>query len=178
MGKVKKSTSEQRRGTGKNNNGNPDKIKGQGFHTNPERINRQGRPPKLLKHVLADLKAQGIEKVTSAEIVDLYQSLINCDEAKAQQIMNDKKAPFVLRKLVAMMSSDKFLDVFDRLIDRSFGKVSQKFEIVEAEAPEPANKPKSAEEILAAFDEKMKAIDMEFDAKENPPVNEGNESLL
>jgi hypothetical protein len=24
--------------------GNPDKIKGQGFHTNPERINKEGRP--------------------------------------------------------------------------------------------------------------------------------------
>lgn len=153
-------------------------LEGNTFRDKPERINRNGRPPKLLKHVLAQLKEKGIEKVTSAEIVDLYQNLINCDEAQIKAIMSDTKAPYVLRKLASMMNGDRFLEVFDRLVDRSFGKVSQKFEIVEAEAPEPDSKPKSAEDILAAFDEKMKAIDMEFDAKENPPVNEGNQSLL
>lgn len=41
--------------------GNPDKIKGQGFHTNPERINKSGRPKKLpeIDDLLAEVLGQG-----------------------------------------------------------------------------------------------------------------------
>lgn len=55
--------------------GNPDKIKGQGFHTNPERINKSGRPKKL--PALDDLLSNIPEKT--------YQAVINKLAEKAKK---------------------------------------------------------------------------------------------
>lgn len=51
---------------------NPENIRGQGFHTNPERINRKGRPKKLpnLDELLADvLGDEAKDGKTAAEVI-------------------------------------------------------------------------------------------------------------
>lgn len=50
---------------------NPENIKGQGFHTNPERINRKGRPKKLpgLDELLIDVLSEEKDGKTAAELL-------------------------------------------------------------------------------------------------------------
>lgn len=133
----------------------------QTFKTHPERINKAGRPPLLFRNIIEQLHTAGIEKVTHTQITDMYTTLLNCDESKLKTLLADKKTPMALRKMIQLMSTDKFLDVMDRMLDRSFGRSKQHIEISEAEAPEPDDKSPSQDELLKKVNERLAQIDSE-----------------
>ena len=72
---------------------NPDAIKGQGFHTNPERINRKGRPRKMT----IQLKEQGYKL---AEINDTLMVLLSMTSDELESVWKNKDST-VLEKAVA-----------------------------------------------------------------------------
>lgn len=155
MGKsTKKTTGPQRANKGYEN------IKGQGFHTNPERINRKGRP-KLLHHVNEALQQAGYEKATIGQITDNYSYLINCDEEKLKDIAADTTAPYILRKLATTLSTDKFLDVLELIMNRSYGRTKQFIEIRDADAPEPDAATPDQQKILEEVNARLADIDKE-----------------
>lgn len=80
--------------------GNPDKIKGQGFHTNPERINKNGRPKKL------------------PELDVLLAEVLGDDHAKAILIAIRKKAK----------AGD--VRAAELLLDRGYGKVKNPIDLI------------------------------------------------
>ena len=98
-------------------------LKGNTFRDKPERINKSGRPPKLVHHIVAELKAEGYEPVTEGQIIDAYQALMQLPEKKVKDIQGDKNKPFFLRLVAKWLQSDRGMEMLDRVMDRSFGKV-------------------------------------------------------
>ena len=89
--------------------------------------NPKGRPPKLLRHVLKELKEKGYEPVTKAQVREAYEMLINMTEDEIVAACFNKKLPMLLRIVGrAMLQKGKGFEVIERMIDRSHGKaVSQ-----------------------------------------------------
>jgi hypothetical protein len=105
--------------------GNPKAIEGQGFHTNPERINKEGRPRKYVSL----LKEQGYKL---SEINDSIQALMSMDEEELRAVsLND--AATVLEKTVAKAMlkslSNGSLFSLDTLLTRVYGKPKEQMDI-------------------------------------------------
>jgi hypothetical protein len=105
--------------------GNPKAIEGQGFHTNPERINREGRPRKYVSL----LKEQGYKL---SEINDSIQALMSMDEEELKSVSTNDKAT-VLEKTVAKAilksMSNGSLYSLDTLLTRVYGKPKEQMDI-------------------------------------------------
>lgn len=111
-------------GQKKNNN-----LDGQGFHTNPERINKDGRPPLLLSTINAELKQEGYEAVSSAQFIEAYTLLINLTEARIKAIIANIEYPMFLRIVGKAMLSAKGTDMIEKMLDRAYGKAPQKVQL-------------------------------------------------
>lgn len=109
---------------------NPENILGQGFHTNPERINRNGRPPKLVTHIIKELKAKGYKPLTASQIKDTYLLLQVLNKEDLTAIKDDEEAPMVQRiiaKRLLNTREDDF-ETVEKLIDRVMGKPKQSYD--------------------------------------------------
>jgi NADH dehydrogenase/NADH:ubiquinone oxidoreductase subunit G len=139
-------------------------IEGQGFHTHPERINKKGRPPKLIHHIVQELREQGYQPVTESQIVDAYQMLLQLDENGVKDILKDKKKPYFLRLVAKYMGSPRGMEMLDRIMDRSFGKVMMRqvidATVVQKPEPEVSDKTRAEllKEVMAQLDPSDKAI--------------------
>ena len=124
------------------NNGNPDKIKGQGFHTNPERINKKGRPRKLWKDIANDLRANGVVNITESEIVDTYSALLQATDDELKKILKAPSTPKMFKIVIKHIGGRRDIEMLDRILDRSFGRVMQRQQIDSTVtlAPEPGEK--------------------------------------
>jgi hypothetical protein len=91
-----KTTANQRKGQ--------DNIKGQGFHTNPERINKQGRPKKLpaLDLILAEVLGKESKGKSDAQRI--------IEAIKTRALRGDVRAA-------------------ESLLDRGYGKVKEVTEV-------------------------------------------------
>lgn len=97
---------------------NPQNIEGQGFHTNPERINKTGRPRKWT----TTLKEQGYKV---AEINDSIQVMISMTEGELEDIRSDESRPIMERIVSAALLKSlgtKSLFNIETLFTRVFGK--------------------------------------------------------
>lgn len=77
----------KQRGNNVKRRGNPDKIKGQGFHTNPERINRKGRPQKWYSNLVDT-------GYTRSQINDCISSMIAATPAELEKVRKNPGAKF------------------------------------------------------------------------------------
>lgn len=103
-------------------------IKGKGFDKNPDNINRDGRPRKLVSDVIKELDAQGIKPVTKQEIQDVYMRLINLEVPDLETKVKDSKQPALVRIVGKAILSVKGYEVVERMLDRSIGKPDAKIE--------------------------------------------------
>lgn len=105
--------------------GNPKAIEGQGFHTNPERINREGRPRKYVSL----LKEQGYKL---AEINDTIQSMMAMDLEELKQVWDNPKAT-ILEKTIANAMKKSLekgsLYSLETLLTRVYGKPKEQMDI-------------------------------------------------
>jgi hypothetical protein len=103
---------------------NPKSIEGQGFHTNPERINRNGRPRKYVSL----LKEQGYKL---SEINDTIQALMSMDENELKSVGANDEAT-VLEKTVAKAiiksMNNGSLYSMETLLSRVFGKPKEQID--------------------------------------------------
>lgn len=129
---AKKTTNQQRK-----RGGNPQNIAGQGFHTNPERINKKGRPPLLIDQVMKDLEAEGYEDPSPGALRKFYRMLTTLDNEKISELLADPKTPrYWLRLLSALGSnSQDTIRLADHLLDRGMGKALQTIETSVREQP-------------------------------------------
>jgi len=98
-------------------------LVGNTFRDKPERINKKGRPPKLIHHITEELKAKGYQPVTETQIVDAYQMLLQLPEIEVKAMKDDKTRPYFLRLVAGWMQSPRGMEMMDRIMDRSYGKV-------------------------------------------------------
>ena len=100
-----------------------------GFDKNPDNINRDGRPRKLVSDVIKELDAQGIKPVTKQEIQDVYMRLINLEVPDLETKVKDSKQPALVRIVGKAILSGKGYEVVERMLDRSIGKPDSKTDI-------------------------------------------------
>lgn len=105
--------------------GNPKAIEGQGFHTNPERINREGRPRKYVSL----LKESGYKL---AEINDTIQSMMAMDLDELKQVWDNPKAT-ILEKTIANAMKKSLekgsLYSLETLLTRVYGKPKEQVDM-------------------------------------------------
>ena len=78
---------------------NPENVKGQGFHTNPERINRKGRPKGSVVYVrdLAKMAAEELAKpgktkeTVAAEVIHMliHKKILEKEDMAAMKVLLD-----------------------------------------------------------------------------------------
>ena len=104
-------------------------IKGKGFDKNPQNINRNGRPRKLITDVIAELEKQGIKAATKPDIQDIYMRLINVEIPELEQIVKDSTQPVLVRIVGKSVLSGKGFDIIEKMLDRSIGKVPNSIDL-------------------------------------------------
>lgn len=87
--------------------------------------NPKGRPPKLLSHLNAELKAKGYERVSPGQVVEAYELLFNLDEAAIKKIVADVKQPFFLRKIAGAMGTSRGTEMIEKMLNRAHGNTKQ-----------------------------------------------------
>ena len=100
-----------------------------GFQKNPQNINRNGRPRKMIADVIAELEKQGIKAATKPDIQDIYMRLINIEIPELEQIVKDTAQPVLVRIVGKNILSGKGFDIIEKMLDRSIGKAEQKTDI-------------------------------------------------
>ena len=100
-----------------------------GFQKNPQNINRNGRPRKMIADVIAELEKQGIKAATKSDIQDIYMRLINIEIPELEQIVKDTTQPVLVRIVGKNILSGKGFDIIEKMLDRSIGKAEQKTDI-------------------------------------------------
>lgn len=104
---------------------NPENLKNKGFDKNPQNINRNGRPRKLVSHVNKELEKQGVTEATKTEIVSCYLRLINLDVPEIERIANTgDDFPAIYRIVANAIISDKGFEVIEKILDRGIGKAT------------------------------------------------------
>ena len=104
-------------------------IRGKGFDKNPQNINRNGRPRKLITDVIAQLEEQGIKPATKPDIQDIYMRLINVEIPELEQIVKDSTQPVLVRIVGKSVLSGKGFDIIEKMLDRSIGKVPNSIDL-------------------------------------------------
>ena len=100
-----------------------------GFQKNPQNINRNGRPRKMIADVIAELEKQGIKAATKPDIQDIYMRMINVEIPELEQIVKDTTQPVLVRIVGKNILSGKGFDIIEKMLDRSIGKAEQKTDI-------------------------------------------------
>ena len=100
-----------------------------GFQKNPQNINRNGRPRKMIADVIDELEKQGIKAATKPDIQDIYMRLINIEIPELEKIVKDAEQPVLVRIVGKNILSGKGFDIIEKMLDRSIGKAEQKTDI-------------------------------------------------
>lgn len=127
-----------------------------GFQTNPQNINRTGANRKTVSTVILELQKNGAEPVRPKQIVDLFESLLNCTEKELTEIVNDKDQPMLNRIVAKEMLNKKGFEIIEKMLNRIHGTPTQKIQTENitpeikliVENPEQANAINKLDEML------------------------------
>lgn len=95
----------------------------QSLKDHPERINKKGRPPKLLNEVNQDLRNKGYTPVSETQIIEAYELILQLDKNQIKALTEDKTKPYFLTLVARWMDSARGMEMLDRIMDRAFGRV-------------------------------------------------------
>ena len=87
--------------------------------------NPNGRPPRLLSTITAELKAKGYERATANQVADAFETLMNVPQDELAKMVKDEKAPMSLRIVGKAMLTAKGWEVLQAMLDRAHGKAKQ-----------------------------------------------------
>lgn len=91
--------------------------------------NPKGRPPKLLRHIIDELKEKGYEAVSPSQVTDGYQLLFNLPMKQIAHYVNDDASPMFLRIIAKAMVGGKGPEMLERMLDRANGKAKQSVDV-------------------------------------------------
>jgi hypothetical protein len=108
-----------------------DKANTNGFNKNPQNINREGRKPKLVKHLNSELLQRGYETVTQSDITDAIKIILNMPMSLVIEITKNEKDeyPFLFQLIATELTGKRAGEALERLLNRTFNKVSEASEI-------------------------------------------------
>jgi len=102
----------------------------EGFQKNPQNINTDGRPRKLVGQVVKELNEKGVKNVTAQQVVGTIETLLNCTESAIKRYATDSKQPMFIRMIAQhMMDAEDNSKILEMLLDRAHGKAVQKQQI-------------------------------------------------
>ena len=85
--------------------------------------NPNGRPPKLMKQFINELKENGgHERISKAEIKEVYELLIVQTEDVLVDIAKDKKQPMLFRIIAKAILSKKGFELIEKVLSRIHAK--------------------------------------------------------
>jgi len=85
--------------------------------------NPNGRPPKLMKQFINEMKEQGgHERISKAEIKEVYETLIVQTEATLVDIAKDKTKPMLFRIVAKAILSNKGFELIEKMLARIHAK--------------------------------------------------------
>ena len=93
--------------------------------------NPNGRPPRLLSTITAELKAKGYERATANQVADAFETLMNVPQDELAKMVKDEKAPMSLRIVGKAMLTAKGWEVLQAMLDRTHGKSKQSVDLNE-----------------------------------------------
>lgn len=108
---------------------NPENIVGKGFEKHPERINKKGRPRKLVGTVSKELESKGIKPASNQQIRDIFMQFVNMPESELKEVIADKEQPMLNRIVVKAMLDNKGFEVIKDLVERAHGKAKEHHEV-------------------------------------------------
>ncbi len=100
--------------------------------------NPEGRPPRLLSTITAELKAKGYERATANQVADAFETLMNVPEDELVKMVKDIKSPMSLRIVGKAMVTAKGWEVLQAMLDRAHGKSKQQVDLSSGGNPLPA----------------------------------------
>lgn len=104
-------------------------IKEYSFKDCPWNINKKGRPPLLVSAVNKALEANGIERVTPAQVSATYEQLLNMPMDQLKALVTDDNCPMLIKVVGSKMTSGKGIEIIEAMLDRAHGKALAKMEI-------------------------------------------------
>lgn len=129
------------------------------FADDPGRINKAGRP-KLLTHRIIEIwKKAGYEKLSPSQAVELMEYVGNLDEAELKRFAADKSVPYMHRKLISGLGTSEWLQVYQLIMDRAYGRAKQTINASIVEPLLPENRKPDHDVLLKDLEAKMNAID-------------------
>ena len=96
------------------------------FKKNDPRINRDGRPPKLLTQLNAELKERGYEPVTESQVVEAYLTLLNMNKGDILEYVNSGDVPAIFEIAAKGIGGKQGLQAVEKLLERALGKPKEK----------------------------------------------------
>ena len=106
---------------------NPENLeKRKPFKKGDPRINRDGRPPKLLKQLNAELKEQGFEPVSESQVIETYLTLLNMDKDTILKLIKEDKVPSLFEIAAKGIGGKQGLQAVEKLLERALGKPKEK----------------------------------------------------
>ena len=72
-----------------------------------EILNPNGRPKKSFSILNNQLKSEGYDVLTKAQLIEAYSLIFNCDEDRLKEISLSKDTPYALRIIILELSDKK-----------------------------------------------------------------------
>lgn len=91
--------------------------------------NPNGRPPKVLTGLVAELKSQGYERVTATTVTESIEHLIGLPEERLKDLLTDKEQPMSVRIIVKALLSNRGFETLSAVLDRAHGKPRQQMDV-------------------------------------------------
>lgn len=87
--------------------------------------NPNGRPKKWIALVNEQLAKEWYNPASKADIETNYMAMVQLEEKKLKEIVNDPAQPMLIRILSKNMLSGKGFDIIEKMLDRGIGKPKQ-----------------------------------------------------
>ena len=95
-----------------------------------------GRPRRTVRVILDEWEKQGVGRVSKEDVAQAYESVVNLPEDEMKEVMNDKKAPMLVRIVAKALLDRRGFDILETMLNRSQGKPKQD---EESKTPIPIN---------------------------------------
>ena len=106
---------------------NPENLeKRKPFRKNDPRINRDGRPPKLLTQLNAELKERGYEPITESQVIEAYLTLLNMDRNAILEYVKSGDVPAIFEIAAKGIGGKQGSQAVEKLLERAMGKPKEK----------------------------------------------------
>lgn len=96
------------------------------FKKGDPRINRDGRPPKLLTQLNRELKDKGYEPVTESQVVEAYLTLLNMNRVDILEYVKSGDVPAIFEIAAKGIGGKQGLQAVEKLLERALGKPKEK----------------------------------------------------